>query len=345
VNGLERIYRHFYRKRRRAAEKNCSAFEEVAVFSVGNLTTGGTGKTPTVQWLARRLLAEGLKVAAVARGYGGQYSARGALVANGEKLLLNAQQAGDEALLHARALPGVAVAIGRDRVAAVKSVVESFAPDAVVLDDGFQYWSLERDFDLVLLDARRPLGNGQLLPTGRLREPCEELRRADAVLLTRAEHTSQAEREQTQKLVENLTDAPCFFASHQVVAVRDEASGARCALEEFAKRRVAALAALADNAGFFQSLQAHGMQMVSALSRRDHHCWRQSEVESFARRAQELRAEAILTTEKDAVKLDAAWARVLPIYSVVIEVHIEDEAELWKRMRSALVKKNLVPEP
>jgi tetraacyldisaccharide 4'-kinase len=344
VNLAETVYRHFYRQRKREAENKRVAFSQIALLAVGNLTTGGTGKTPAVQRLARRLQQEKLKVAVVGRGYGGEYSARGAIVSDGERIFLDAREAGDEAVLHARALSGVPVVIGRDRVAAVKMAIEKFSPAVVVLDDAFQYWSLARDFDLVLLDARRPFGNGKLLPAGRLREPEEELRRAGGVLLTRADEASAAELHACRNAVKNLTSAPIFHASHVATAWRDEASGERQALEALSGQRVAAFSAVADNAAFFNSLAQRGLQLASTLARRDHHQWRESEIRKFAQAAKAQGAAAIVTTEKDAVKITPRWTQPLPLYSVVIELQIENEFGLWELIRSLLVRKNLVPE-
>ena len=187
MNPLEAAYYFFASRRKRNAEAHRVDFPATKIISVGNLSTGGTGKTPVVQWLAKSFADEGVKAAIVARGYGGEYSGRGAIVSDGEKILLTSQQSGDEAFLHARSLRSTPVVIGRDRVAATRMAIEKFAPEIVLLDDGFQYWSLARDFDLVLLDARRPFGNGKLLPSGRLREPQSALRRASGVLLTRAD--------------------------------------------------------------------------------------------------------------------------------------------------------------
>jgi tetraacyldisaccharide 4'-kinase len=257
--AAEALYRVLLERRRRKwTSATASNFGNCRIISVGNLTTGGTGKTPTVQWLARRLKADGAKVAVVARGYGGTLSAVGAVVSDGKQTLLNATQAGDEPLLHARSLPGVAVIIGRDRVAAVQHAVREFGVDTVILDDGFQFWSLQRDTDLVLLDARRPLGNGHLLPRGRLREPPEALSRADAILLTRADIATAAEREAARALVARYTQVPVFEASHAPLALRDERTGSEQPLAALQGARVFAVSALADNSAFAATLQKAG---------------------------------------------------------------------------------------
>jgi tetraacyldisaccharide 4'-kinase len=330
VNFAESVYRHFYCKRKRDAESRRVALPEVSILSVGNISVGGTGKTPAVQWLARRLQNAGLRTVIVGRGYGGEYSARGAIVSDGARVLLNARQAGDEAMLHARALPSTPVVIGRDRVMATKTAIEKFAPQAIVLDDGFQYWSLARDFDLVLLDARRPFGNGKLLPVGRLREPQAELKRADGVLLTRADAATQEEIEAAKSAVQEYSNAPLFLARHAPVSLHDENGGVNSPIEVLRSRRVAAMSALANNEEFFRSLQSCGAQIASTLSRRDHHFWRENEVREFAKLAGEQGATEIITTEKDAVKIASDWTAPLPLQSVVIEMQIESETALWE---------------
>jgi tetraacyldisaccharide 4'-kinase len=332
----EAIYAHFYRRRKKAAQARRVRFENVRVFSIGNLTVGGTGKTPAVQWLARRLESAGIATVIVARGYGGEYSRCGAVVSDGARVLLDARQAGDEAMLHARALPQTPVVIGRDRVAAAKIAIEKFAPQAIVLDDGFQFWSLARDFDLVLLDARRPFGNLKLLPSGRLREPATEAARASGVLLTRANAVSPQKLEQSKRNVRFFTAAPIFVASHTPVGLRDEGSGEILTLEKLRGRRVAALSALANNQSFFDSLRALGAQVGSTLERRDHHRWRENEVRAFAERAQKDGAQAIVTTEKDAVKIEARWCAPLPLWSLQIALQIENEDDLWRLIEKYL---------
>ena len=329
MNLAEAVYQHFYWRRKRQAESARAVFSQTHVISVGNITTGGTGKTPAVQWLARRLQNAGVKTVIIARGYGGAHSAQGAIVSDGKKILLNARQAGDEAVLHARALPSTPVLIGRDRIKATRIALEKFAPQIILLDDGFQYWSLARDFDLVLLDARRPFENGKLLPVGRLREPKSELGRADGVLLTRSDRASDSELKRTLDEVRILTDAPIFQSSHAPIYLRNEAGGEQIELQKLHQQPIAVLSALANNENFHQSLKACGANVICALAKSDHHSWQQKEVRSFAREAKAKGAQFLVTTEKDAVKLDSHWSD-LPLWSLVIELQIENEDELWK---------------
>lgn len=328
MNFAEAIYHHFYLRRKRAANLRRVVLNGARIISVGNLTTGGTGKTPTVQWLARRFETEGISTAIVARGYGGEFSSRGAIVSDGKTVLLSAAQAGDEAVLHARALPSTPVIIGRDRVAAAKIAIEKFAPQVILLDDGFQFWSLSRNFDLVLLDAKKPFGNGKLLPAGRLREPKSELKRAEGVLLTRADKASESQLQSAETEIARFTNAPIFRSSHAPVFLREEKTGARIEFAELNQKRVAAFSALANNADFFESLKSRGAQVVSTLAHSDHHAWRENEIQKFAREAKTKGADVLITTEKDAVKLNANWSE-LSVWSLVIALEVENENAFW----------------
>jgi tetraacyldisaccharide 4'-kinase len=343
LGAAEALYRVLLERRRRKWTRGtATAFAGCQVLSVGNLTTGGTGKTPTVQWLARRLQADGAKVAVVARGYGGQLSAVGAIVSDGQQTFLDAKQAGDEPLLHARSLPGVVVVIGRDRVAAVQRAINEFGVDTVILDDGFQFWSLQRDLDIVLLDARRPLGNGHLLPRGRLRELPEALGRADAILLTRADVATQAQRDAARRLVARYTQVPVFDASHAPVTLRDERTGKEQPLTALGGARVFTVSALADNGAFAATLQKCGAHVERHVSRRDHHHWSGSEIRRVLAMARSIDA-MVVTTEKDAVKWQMAWLhdeQAVAVWSLRIELAmLPDDKLFYEWLRGALKRR------
>jgi tetraacyldisaccharide 4'-kinase len=334
----EAAYRYLYERRRPRFSQPSKGRNGLPckIVSVGNITVGGTGKTPAVQWVARLLQTQGVHVAVVARGYGGTLSAQGALVSDGTQISLDAKQVGDEPLLHARALPGAIVAIGRDREATVQRAVEAGA-QVVVLDDAFQYWSLHRDFDLVLVDARRPFDNGRLLPVGRLREPPETLERADAILLTRSDLATDDEIRTTRAVVAYHTKAPIFEARHAPVGLRDEQSGARLELSDLEQLPVVALSAIADNVGFAHSLNVCGARIVQAVGRRDHHHWKAWELQRVAREGQRHGVRVVVTTEKDAVKIDPSWLHPLQLWSLSIELRLErDEVALQELILTAV---------
>ncbi len=332
----EAIYRFFLERRRAKFTAEPVRINDCFVVSVGNITSGGTGKTPMVQLIARGLQNRGKRVAVVARGHGGTLSKQGALVSDGKKRFCSAQEAGDEALLHARSLPEIGVVIGLDRVAACRRAVAEFGCDVIVLDDGFQFWGLARDLDIVLLDARRPFGNGHLLPRGRLREPLEELRRADIFVLTRCDLAPKRQLAQNRVLVSKYGRAPLFQSNHVAVGLRNEASGEVSRLETLRGVSVGALSAIADNEGFRRSLKKNGARVVAALGAFDHHRWRENEVRDFVRRASQSDAKFLLTTEKDAVKLRPEWCAPLSLRSLQIEIEIAEEDKLWSQIDDVL---------
>jgi len=319
------------RRRERCLAEPWHAPGDVKVLSVGNLTMGGTGKTPAVQWLARRLSEQG-KVAIVARGYGGSLSEKGAVASDGKSTFHSSAEVGDEALLHSRALPGVPVVIGKDRLVAVQKAVEEFAPQFIVLDDAFQYWSLARDFNLVLLDASRPFENEHTLPLGKLRELPQALQRADAILLTRCTRASAPIIERTRKQVASYCDAPIFLSDHQPVDLRREDDGTAFALDYLKGQKVLSVSAIADNASWNKSLNRLECQIVKSISRRDHHHWKEPELRLAAQRAKAAGATMAITTEKDAVKMQAEWFKPLPLYSLRIELSLENEHGFWREV-------------
>jgi tetraacyldisaccharide 4'-kinase len=319
------------RRRERCLAEAWHPAGAVKVLSVGNLTMGGTGKTPAVQWLARRLAEQG-KIAVVARGHGGSLSAKGAIASDGKSTFYSSAEVGDEAMLHARALPGVPVVIGKDRVAAVQMAIEKFAPQYIVLDDAFQYWSLARDFNLVLLDACRPFDNGHTLPLGKLRELPQALQRADAILLTRCARATAPLLERTRNTIASHCDAPIFLSDHQPIDLRNENDGTVLALDSLQGQKVLSVSAIADNAAWNKSLHHLKCQIVKSLSRRDHHHWKEAELRRAAQRAKAAGATMALTTEKDAVKMKTEWSEPLPLFSLRIQLSLENEHGFWKEV-------------
>ena len=332
-------------RRRRAANLRRREYESAPcpIVSVGNLTTGGTGKTPATQWLARALQKRGLTVGVALRGYGGKLSDDGALVSDGKQTFLGPQVVGDEAALHARNLPGAVVTVAKDRHRAVELALQ-YGAQIVILDDGFQFWSLPRAFDLVLLDAKRPWGNGHLLPVGRLREEKTELGRADAVLLTRVERPSLEELARTHAQVRDLTDAPIFESWHKPRDVRVEATGEILPLSSLKEARIKAFAGLADNNQFYRMLRSLGVQFINTLLRErgDHHAWKRRDFNwtvpdvTVMGSNTERAFIATVTTEKDAVKVDPNWFTP-PLWSLRIALQLrDDESELENLIWSSL---------
>jgi len=340
----EPLYRRAMRRRRAANLRlRERALAPCPIVSVGNLTTGGTGKTPTTQWLARALQNRGLRVGVALRGYGGNLSDGGALVSDGQQTFLGPQVVGDEAALHARNLPGVVVAVAKDRQRATQLALQ-YGAQIVILDDGFQFWSLPRAFDLVLLDAKRPWGNGHLLPVGRLREEKTELGRADAVLLTRVERPTLEELARTHAEIRELTDAPVFESWHKPLDLRVEKTGEILPLGVLKGELIKAFAGLADNGQFYRMLRSLGVPFINTpiRERGDHHAWKRRDFNwtvpdmTVMGALNERSFKATITTEKDAVKVDADWFSN-PLWSLRIALQLrDDEAALeeliWKSL-------------
>jgi tetraacyldisaccharide 4'-kinase len=308
------------------------------VVSVGNLTAGGTGKTPLVGWLARALAGEGRRVCVLTRGYRRADERRRVIVSDGGRLLADAREGGDEPRLLAEQLLGVAAVVSdANRVAAARWAGEVLGSDAFVLDDGFQHLRLARDLDVVTLDATDPWGGGRLLPAGRLREPRAGLGRAGCVVITRADLAADLEdlRAEAARLTEGR--AAVLTSRLKTRDVRPLASASE-QVEHGGRavpRPAAAFCAVGNPRAFFAHLRADGHELAHTRAFPDHHAYRQSELDDLAREAAARGARALLTTAKDAVKL-RSLSFPLPCYVVDVELEIEDEDVLLRLVREAI---------
>ena len=309
----------------------------VPVVSVGGIALGGTGKTPLTRWTARRLAEERLRVGILLRGHGGTLVRQGGLVSLGDGPLLDARQAGDEAVMHAASLPGVAVAVGRDRVRMGHTLVRKAGCDVLVLDDGFQYWRLHRDLDLALVRADDPFDNGRPLPRGLLREPPSRLGRADLAFVTHAQRVTDEHLrgvvEQVRRLLRPNADVfTCrLVARHFVEATHGE----RIGLEELRGQPVFLLSAIADNEQFRRTAERIGLEVLGHRELPDHSEYDRHQLESASKEARRLGARALVTTEKDAAKLDAGRLE-LPAYVLHMELEIDRQEAFESRLLAAI---------
>jgi tetraacyldisaccharide 4'-kinase len=273
------------------------------VVSVGNLVTGGTGKTPFTIWLARRL-SEGHKhVAILSRGYGSGRKAGEAEQApvDGETGK-NISRFGDEPVLMARSLPQIPVWVGRKRFLAGRSAIRSSGAEILLLDDAFQHLALHRDLDFVLLDAEQPFGNGLLLPLGPLREPIESLSRADAIVLTRANDMEKANATRSQ-LEARFPGKPIFACRHRLGRFTLGLGGPQVPLDMLRGIPLAAFAGIARPQAFFDSLRDLGLTLRAAVSFPDHYPYGAADIHLLLRNARENGARLLISTEKDLVRL------------------------------------------
>jgi tetraacyldisaccharide 4'-kinase len=264
------------------------------VISVGNLTVGGTGKTPIVAWLAERLIAAGFKPAVVSRGYGGSAGKGPRVVTKGS----TASECGDEPCLLASRLRGAVVLVGSDRHTAAESAKGNGA-DVVLLDDGFQHRRLARDLDILLLDGGRPFGNGRLLPAGPLREPLASMKRADVIVATGSDSRDSASR--IEELVRPYNAAAPVFGSRSRRAGFFDADRRPVA----APARAVAFCGIARPERFRTDLQAAGVDVIAFSSFSDHHRFSTRELRELMELAR-VEEAALATAEKDLARLDPA---------------------------------------
>ena len=298
------------------------------VVSVGNLTVGGTGKTPAVEIAVQTLTSLGHRPGVVSRGFGRR--TRGIhVVADTASIRLDADEAGDEPFLLARRLPGVPVVVGSNRFEAARLALERFGVTALVLDDAFQHRTLRKDLEIVMARARNPWGNGRLLPAGPLREPLAALRRADLVVATGAARPADAD------VVVATVDAhargvPVLTAVF-VPAECWEASRMRpVSLAELAGKRLVAFAGIASPVAFEGTLSGSGVSVAEFVRFADHHWYSSAETARLDGRARDLGVEGLITTEKDWVRLRKLPLPRSPLYVLSISLVLTSGADAWQ---------------
>jgi tetraacyldisaccharide 4'-kinase len=301
------------------------------VISVGNLTVGGTGKTPLVMLLAELMQEAGWRPAILSRGFGGRSSRGVHVVSDGRRLLATPETAGDEPVLMARTLPSVPVLTGPDRVRTGKAALDRFGAKLLILDDAFQHRRLARDLDIVLTDLTLPFGNGCLLPAGPLREPVQALKRARIVIRTGSEaevRTSPAS-----------ADAGGLRGFHRPCELVRGDGAERHLPAMLAGKRLLAFAGLGRPDAFRKTLAALGAEVADFLPYPDHHAYRRSDIEGIRQRAVAASAEFIVTTEKDAVRL-APYADFL---GEVLQLRIVMDILPARETLAAMVLERIAP--
>ena len=325
------------------------------VVSIGNLSCGGTGKTPVVEVFARSLSSKGRKVAILSRGYrsknrpllerlllmlrkpkkeapadvapAGEKNSDGddaqlKIVSDGHNLKLDSEYAGDEPFMLASNLPDVAVLVDKDRVKSGGYAIDHFNTDVIILDDGFQYLMLRPHINIVLVDSTDPFGNGHVLPRGILREPIKNIRRADYIFLTKSDGSHKIEH--LKRFIRRHTKrAEIIECCHKPqYLVKLFSSKEKEPLEKLRDLRVAALSAIARPESFEGFLKQLGAELVLADHYADHHRYTQQELFDFVNQAKAAGAEMIVTTEKDAVRMPRLDRCDVPIYYLRIEIDI-----------------------
>ncbi len=314
------------------------------VISVGNLTTGGTGKTPIVLWIAERLLAEGKKVGILTRGYRGEKIAPASQTssqANATKAnSTNASTtASDEVrLLQARLGTGVQFGVGSNRYEQGRELAKH-GLNWFVLDDGFQHLQLARDVDIVLIDATNPFSGGRLLPAGHLREPRSALARADVMVITRSSHAPAIE-----SAIRRDSGAPIFYARPKLDAIYNFAEGQIAgAVPPDALPKLFAFCGIGNPAAFLDDLRTWGLNIVGHKFFPDHHRYTDSDDQEILMQASAARASALICTEKDLYNLRASNNRNLPLFYCSISMQIDNAADFWRTVLSAAESRRKSP--
>jgi tetraacyldisaccharide 4'-kinase len=340
---LSLLYGAAVRTRRALYRRGLLATHDVGaqVFSVGNITAGGTGKTPLVEWLARLLAEDGRRVCVLTRGYGRERADARVVVSDGERLLADARQGGDEPRLLAESLLGAAAVVcDADRVAAARWARRHLGAEVFVLDDGFQHLRIARDLDIVTVDATAPWGGGHLLPRGLLREPLTALRRADCLVITRADLASDVDALRAESLRLSNGHARVFTSRVRTRSVRELGAAAplhKSRESEAVPQPVAAFCGLGNPDAFFEHLRREGYDLRLTKAFRDHHPYTNEDLRTVAREARARGARALLTTAKDAVKL-RGYETPLPCFVVEVETVFDDEAAFRQFVRETAAR-------
>jgi tetraacyldisaccharide 4'-kinase len=310
------------------------------VVVVGNLTVGGTGKTPVVERLARTLHGKGRKVAILSRGYKSrkepvyrkwirwilhQPPRPPKVVSDGETVFCDSEEAGDEPYMLARNLPGVVVVTDKDRVKAGQFAIRQFGVDTLILDDGFQYYQLQDHLQLLLVDTTNPFGNGHLLPRGILREPVSQMKRASYVFLTKSEESPSPEL--VRSLSRHREEREWVQCAHRPKFFEAIGGDGREPLSLIEGKRVGALSGIASPESFEGFLSDLGAREVVRFRFLDHHRFTTGELDRIFARAREQQLDLLVATEKDAVRIDPGYRPSCPFYYLRVEIHMSAGSE------------------
>ncbi len=306
------------------------------VVSIGNLSVGGTGKTPVVEVFARALQQRGRRVAILSRGYKStprplwqrilakitfqEDKIPPRVVSDGRSLLLDSEQAGDEPYMLASNLKDVVVLVDKDRVKSGRYAISRYGCDTLLLDDGFQYLTLKSRLDVCLVDRNNPFGNHYLLPRGTLREPITNLKRAHYIFITKS---SELGAKKLRKAIRQFnSQAEIIECAHQPLYLQDVFTSKHHPLEILQGLKVAAISGIAVPESFEDGLRALGANLIYAKRYADHHRYSQQEIINMINRSLKRGAAALLTTEKDAVRFPKIDRRDIPIYYLRVEIRI-----------------------
>lgn len=288
------------------------------VISVGNLTVGGNGKTPFTILLAQALKCEGLKVAVSHSGYKGAYENTIKLISDEENVFEDAQKAGDEPLLITRNLKGIPVVVGKNRKSAIKLLEEKIHPDVVILDDSYQHLKVHHDFDFLLFNGKNPVGNGFLTPAGMLREPSKAMKYADCFVL------NDIHGECGIPQIFKKYSMPIFSTSYRIAHFIHYANFKKKESSVFVEKKIFLLSGIGNPASFENSMRELGLNFIHHYQFSDHHEFSQDDIAPIIKNADNQKINAIITTEKDFVKLKKLDFDMERFYYAKLEVEINE---------------------
>lgn len=295
------------------------------VISIGNLTVGGTGKTPMVISIAEILMRNNKKTAILSRGYKSQEEGRLRIVSDGKEIKLDPASAGDEPYLMAERLKGVSVLTSPDRYESGRYAIENFSAETIILDDGFQNLAIKKDMDILLIDAMDPFGSGYLLPRGILREPLSAIKKADIIIITKADYP-----ENISDIIETVrlynSHAPVFKAIYKPSELVNIKTGRKEDMNILKNKSVAIFSGIANPLSFSYLIKNTGADIAEEFIFNDHHLYTKDEIDRIKISAK--KADMIITTEKDAVKIKSLIKEDFNIRAVRIDLSIDNIAEL-----------------
>jgi tetraacyldisaccharide 4'-kinase len=314
------------------------------VISIGNITVGGTGKTPMAIYLAEKLTVLGYKIVVISRGYKGNFEKKGGIISNGKNILVGSVDSGDEPFLIAAKLKDVPVVVGKNRYNAGLLSVRSFSPDVVLLDDGFQHRKLFRDINLLLMDSKRPFGNGRLFPRGILREPAGSINRADLFVITRSssDNTKALKSIRTASCKQPIFEAYNNFYFFRVVQgsvsnnIADYYSQLSDDFTAFAGKRVAAFSGIAGNEHFRKTISEFRCDLVDFSGFPDHHRYSDEDIRKISKRIREKEAEFVMTTEKDFARMGVKFEFPVDLIVVGVKMCLKNEKSFMENIVTGL---------
>ena len=330
---LSYLYRIIWTIRKGLYDKGLLRVKQLPcpVICVGNITTGGTGKTPAVIYISKLLHGKRYRPAVLTRGYKRRSKDPVLLISDGNAILTTPQESGDEPYLMAMRLKGIPVVVGADRFNSGRFAIDNFGNNLFILDDGFQHLKLYRDINILLVDASNPVGNASMLPAGILREPMTGISRADCIIISRA---NEGDKSKTEGLVRSYNKkSPVFYSTLSVSGLSD-ASGKTYRSDYFKGKSVLIFSGIGNPDSFKRSVQKIGGIIKGAIKFNDHHWYNNKDMERISEEAASFSADAIITTEKDMIRITGSGLLKeaffnKPLLALKVEIKVEKGFDEW----------------